>query len=109
MKTLKDLMEDLNEESFLKEFSEEVLKISEEKKIDPKDAFIALAEEKGYEIKPEDINELLEQNAELMSDEELGKVAGGATPTVLAVTFFCAVFGGTTALTGYRLSQALDP
>ena len=109
MKTLKDLIEDLNDESLLKEFSDEVLKLSEEKKIEPKDAFIALAKEKGYEISPEEIEELVKQKEELMSEDELGKVSGGITPTTLTVALFVTAFGGATAAGTYVLTQQLDP
>ena len=109
MKTLKDLIEDLNDESFLKEFTDELLKLSEEKKIEQKDAFFAIAKEKGYEISPEEIEELAKQKEELMNDEELGKVAGGITPTTVTVALFVTAFGGATAAGTYVLTKEVDP
>ena len=109
MKTLKDLIASLNDESFLNEFSEDVRKLLEEKKMEPKDAFIAVAKEKGYEVRSEEIDELLEQNAELMSDEELGKVAGGATPTILGVSFVVLFIGGSAGSASYMVTRDLDP
>ena len=105
MKTLKDLVEAMGDENFLNEFSEDVRKLSEEKKIESKDAFIAVAKEKGYEISSEEMEELANQNAELMSDEELGKVAGGSSPVCLIAT----IVGFVTATDSYIVSKILDP
>ena len=109
MKTLKDLIEAMGDENFLNEFSEDVQKLSEEKKIESKDAFIAVAKEKGYEVSSEELDELVKQNSELISDEELGKVAGGATPAITAVLSIVSLVGSITATISYKVTQDLDP
>lgn len=82
MKTVKELMERLNsDEAFVKEFSEEVNAKSKAGSGDAYEALISVAAEKGYEVKKSDLN--LQAKTGL-SDDELGKVAGGTIVVSLA-------------------------
>lgn len=67
---------------------------SSEDKDDNVSAIIKTASEYGYEVTPEDIEAQKTQLSEELSEDELGKVAGGSTPVyaiftiaAVAVTF----------------------
>ena len=85
MKTLKELVADLqNNEAFAEKFNDALkVKPEEELRKDPNGAFIAAAAEFGYEVGPEELKELEETQKEVLSEEELGKVAGGTVEWIM--------------------------
>lgn len=56
---------------------------------DYKKVWIPLAAEYGYELSGEELDARYNAVKEDVSEEELGKVAGGVTPTVLLLTTIC--------------------
>lgn len=81
MKTSKEFFERLqSDEAFAQEIMEKTKGKSESDGQDYKAIWIPLAAEYGYELKGEELDEMYEKATAEMTDEELGKVAGGTTP-----------------------------
>ena len=80
MKTAKDFIEKMQSD---KDFTAQVKeKVKAAKDAGAEDTFAAIStvsKELGYEISPEQLKEI-ENQSEDVSDEELGKVAGGGIP-----------------------------
>ena len=87
MKTSKEFFERLQtDEDFAKEVGEKLKAKVEAGEKDYKALWIPLAAEYGYELTGEELDEMCAQTE--LSEEELGKVAGGSSPAcgvVLAV------------------------
>ena len=97
MKSAKEFFERLkSDEAFAKEFSEAVQAKREAGATNYYETFLPAAEEKGYLVTKEDLDEVLEEKSAEISEEDLGKVAGGTS--CLPVTYGVAL--GTVMLTG---------
>ncbi len=89
MKTAKEFFEKVKtDEAFAKELGG---KINEKVKAGEKDLAVItqVAAEYGYTVTEDEIQELAEEKSAELSEEELGKVAGGTTPvcvTTAAIT-----------------------
>lgn len=87
MKTAKEFFERLrNDEAFSKEVAAEIQAKRDAGAKSYYETFIPVAAEKGYQVSEEELDEIYEDMASTMSDEELGKVAGG-TSCLTALTF----------------------
>ena len=87
MKTSKEFFERLQtDEAFAKEINETVKEKLDEGLTDYKEMWIPLAEKYGYELTAEELDEMYKKISAEMSDEELGKVAGGTTPVCISAT-----------------------
>ena len=83
MKTSKEFFEKLkSDEKFAKEVAGKVQEKIDAGATDYKEAWIPIAEEYGYELTGEELDELYSQATVELSEEELGKVSGGWTPVV---------------------------
>ena len=86
MKTAKEYIERMrSDKDFPTQMSEKVKAILA---AGEKDSFVAIskaARELGYEVSPEQIKEINRQNEDV-SEEELGKLAGGTSCTAAIVT-----------------------
>ena len=74
-----------NEPEFAKAVSEEVIAKAGSDGVDfdkAKEILVEVAKEKGYELTDEQIEELQAPASEEMSEDELGKVAGGTSSTL---------------------------
>ena len=93
MKTAKEFFEQLKtDEAFAKEVTEAVTAKREAGAKNYYETFIPVAAEYGYEISKEELDEVYEKQVSELSEEELGKVAGGTSClTVLAVTTYLSV------------------
>ena len=81
MKTAKEFIERLKtDEEFAKEVGKEASGVIEAGENDYHKVFIPIAAKHGYEVTPEDLDSLYEEESKVLSEEELGKVAGGSTP-----------------------------
>ena len=86
MKTAKELFERLKtDEAFAKEFSEALTAKREAGAKSYYETIIPAAEERGYELSKEELDEILNAQDTELSPDELGKVAGGAS-CLVAVT-----------------------
>ena len=86
MKTAKDFLEKLqSDEAFAKEAGEKARAMIDAGEKDYKVLWGSIAAEYGYELTDEELDEWYKAASAELSDEELGKVAGGTTP-LLAVT-----------------------
>lgn len=93
MKTSKEFFERLqNDEAFAKEVGEKAKAVVDAGEQDYKKIWIQIAEEYGYELTYEELDERYRIATAEMSEEELGKVAGGTTP--LAAFIISAVISG---------------
>ena len=78
MNTAKDFFDRLKtDEAFAKEVSEIILAKQKAGAADVYETVIPVAEEKGYQVTKEDLDKLMEEAPAELSEEELGKVAGG--------------------------------
>ena len=83
MKTSKEFIERLqSDEAFAGEIAQ-AIKAGTEKDADYKSVLIAVAQEHGYKLSKEELDEM-EARYEELSDEELGKVAGGTSPVLFS-------------------------
>ena len=84
MKTSKEFFEKLdNDESFAREIGAKVKAAIDAGETDYKALWIPIAAEYGYELTGEELDARYESAAAELSDEELGKVAGGTTPLLV--------------------------
>lgn len=80
MKTLKDFMERMQtDEEFAKTINEAVQARRQAGASNAYEALIPAAAEAGYEITEDELRKLQKSQAEELSEEEMGKVAGGAS------------------------------
>ena len=87
MKTSKEFFERLQTDSaFAKEVSEKLQAKADAGETDYKAVWISLAAEYGYELTEAELDEINEKATSELSDEELGKVAGGSTPICVLVS-----------------------
>lgn len=92
----KELFERLaNDQAFAEQFTAAVSARREAGAASYYETVIPVAAEFGYEVKPEELDKINEQQAEVLTDDELGKVAGGTScltviATISAVTSVCA-------------------
>ena len=87
MKTAKEFIEKLqNDEAFAKQVNEGIEAKKAAGAQDYSEALIPVAAELGYEITEEQVEEMMAKQSEVISEEELGKTAGGTScvPIVLA-------------------------
>lgn len=76
----KELIEKLNtDKDFAQEFGAKLQAKRDAGAGDAYEAFIPVAAEYGYDVKPGDIDDLQEKARAELSEEELGKVAGGTS------------------------------
>jgi hypothetical protein len=86
MKTAKELFEILKtDEAFAKEFSEALTAKREAGAKSYYETIIPAAEERGYELSKEELDEILKAQDSELSAEELGKVAGGGSCVTLVI------------------------
>lgn len=108
MKTSREFFEKLqNDEAFAKEVTEKVKAKADAGDVDYKSVWIPIAEEYGYEVKEAELEEVYEKAAAEMSDEDLGKVAGGTTPTplIMAATILGTASGAVTGYVSYHTAK----
>ncbi len=90
MKTFKEFIEDLSkDETFAKEINEAVQAKRESGATSYQEAVVPVAAEYGYEFSQDELEEFYESQTAEMSEEELGRVAGGTA----CVTWFIVVSG----------------
>ena len=98
MKTAKEFIQKLNsDEAFARQVNEAIQAKRDAGAKDYTEALIPVAAELGYEIKPEQVEALRAKQAETLSEEELGKAAGGTSCLGVALwaTAAAAVSAGT--------------
>ena len=110
MKNIKDFIEALcSDEEFAGTIQTRVREKCETEGVGIEEATIVAAAEEGYEITAEELQEIRRQQAEVMNEEELGKVAGGAScliPVMTAITLGT-IIG--TASHAYFKDNTIDP
>ena len=90
IKTSKEFFERLEkDEEFAKEVDEALKSKRESGAKNYYETFIPVAEEKGYKVTAEDIDAVVEQASQELTEEELGKVAGGTSclPATVCASF----------------------
>lgn len=98
MKTTKEFIERLgNDKDFLNKIVAKVNENPDSEHGDYKKIIIPIALEEGYDLKEDELDSLYEAQAAEMSEEELGKVAGGTTPLFVLVSSILSI--GSVALT----------
>ena len=108
MKTSKEFLERLqNDESFAIAVNETAKKRLDAGEKDYKSLWKSIAEEHGYMFTDEELEERLKDLSGEMSDEELGKVAGGTTP-ILYVTSVLTV-GASLVISVSYTTNTTDP
>ena len=96
MKTAKEFIEKLkNDEAFAKQVSEGINGKKAAGAKDYTEALLPVAAELGYEITVEQVEAMMAKQSEAVSEEELGKAAGGTSCTALAIVL--GVCGGVSA------------
>ena len=80
MKSSKEFFERLqNDEAFSKEISDAIAARRDAGARNYYETVIPVAEEHGYEITEEELDEINQYQTQVLSEEELGKVAGGSS------------------------------
>ena len=93
MKTSKEFFEKLqNDEAFEQEIGTKVKEKFDAGEKDYKGIMISIASEYGYELTGEELDEMNEKLSAELSEEELGKVAGGSTPLCAGMSIVTLVF-----------------
>ena len=78
MNTAKEFFDRLkSDEAFAKEVGESILAKQKAGAADIYETIIPVAEDKGCQVTKEDLDKIVEEAPEELSEEELGKVAGG--------------------------------
>ena len=86
MKNSKDFFDRIaGDEAFAQEIGKKVKTKIDAGETDYKKIWIPIAEEYGYEISPDELDEMIEDAKAELSDEELTRVAGGTTPLVPSI------------------------
>lgn len=81
MKTSKEFFERLQtDEAFAKAIGDEIKAKAEAGETDYKKVIIPVAQDAGYEISGDKLDDMYEKMTTELSEEELGKVSGGVTP-----------------------------
>ena len=96
MKTAKEYIERMrSDKEFAAQMSEKVKALQEAGEKDVFGAVSKAAKELGYEISPEQVKEINKPNEDI-SEEELGKLAGGTSciPFTVSVTVLASVASG---------------
>ena len=89
MSSTKDFIERLKtDEDFLKLIVQKVNAASDKGEKDYKKIIIPIAAEEGYELSEDELDSLYETGSAELSEEELGKVAGGTSPLFLIASVF---------------------
>ena len=86
MKNAKEFFDKIaNDEAFAREIGQKVKTQIDAGETDYKKIWIPIAAEYGYEISPDELDEMIEDAKTELSDEELTKVAGGTMPLVPSI------------------------
>ena len=94
MKTAKEFIERLqSDEAFAKAVSDGIQAKKDAGARDYTEALLPVAAELGYEITAEQVEALCERQSEVISEEELGKAAGGTGCLVAALILASASLG----------------
>ena len=109
MKTAKEFLERIaNDEAFAKAVSDGIQAKKDSGAKDYTEALLPVAAELGYEITEEQVESMLEKQSEAISEEELGRTAGG-TSCCLAFGFVATiVVASGTAGIGYGVQEAVS-
>lgn len=92
MKTTREFIEKLSSDNtFAAEVSAKAQQRIEAGEHDYKAVWIPVAAEYGYELTAEELDSLNDDACAALSDEELGKVAGGSTPICVTATVLVTV------------------
>ena len=84
MKTAKEFFERIqNDEAFAKEIAEACQAKRDAGATNYYETIIPVAEERGYEVTEENLDSIVENMSSELSEEELGKVAGGTSCIVV--------------------------
>ena len=108
MKTAKEFLERLYEdEAFAKEVSDGIQAKKDAGARDYTEALLPVAAELGYEVTAEQVEALRKQQSEVISEEELGKAAGGTScMTLVATATLASLIGSITYGTGEAVSES---
>ena len=88
MKSSKEFFERLkNDEAFSKEVAEAIIAKREAGAANYYETYIPVANERGYELSKEELDTILAASTEELTEEELGKVAGGTSCLIPAIIF----------------------
>ncbi len=105
MKTAKEFFERLKtDEAFAKEFMERIKEKREAGVKNYYDAIIPAAEKYGYSVSREEIDEAAQSNENELSEEDLGKVAGGTA----CFTWLALVMGGSAVASVFSAKEIFD-
>lgn len=92
MATTKELFERLStDQAFAEQFTEAIKARREAGAANYYETVIPVAAQFGYEVKPEELDKINEQEAEVLTDDELGKVAGGTSCLTLLASLSAVV------------------
>ena len=106
MKTAKEFVEKIaNDEAFAKAVNEAIQAKKNAGAKDYTEALIPVAASLGYEITTEQVEEFLAKQSEVISEEELGKAAGG-TSCFAALTFSLSM--GAIGSAAYGVGELVD-
>ena len=88
VKTARELSERLqSDEAFAEKFKAAVKAVRQSGAKDKYDAFCSAAAEYGYAVSREELDEVAQRNGEEVSEEELGKLAGGSCWWIITASF----------------------
>lgn len=109
MKTTKEFFERLaTDEAFAKDVEETIEAKRKAGASNYYDTLIPIASERGYELSREELDAINAAQAAELSDDELGKVAGGTSClTALTVSLFCSSCVGLT-YTMVKIEEAIE-
>ena len=90
MKTSADLFDRLaTDEAFAKEFAKAVSDMREAGAMNSNETILSVAEGFGYSVSKEELDKIIDEQDSELSEEELGKVAGGTSCALAVLTFSC--------------------
>ena len=99
MKTAKEFIERLqNDEAFAKQVSDGIQAKKDAGAKDYTEALLPVAAELGYEITKEQVETMMAKQSEAISEEELGKTAGGTSCATVWISIVSVV--GTASVGG---------
>ena len=109
MKTSKEFFERLlSDEEFSNEVREKVEGKARNGETDYKAIWIPVANEYGYELSGEELSEIYESATAEISDEELGKVAGGSSPLCAGAVMTVSILAFTSYVIATVVKEAKD-
>ena len=109
MKSSKEFFDRLrNDEAFSKEVAEAIIAKREAGAENYYDVYIPVANERGYELSREEIDTILEASKEELSEEDLGKVAGGTMCPIIASIFLAVTSSIMTASLSISIVTAIQ-